>query len=111
MQPEQITPLCIGCSFRRVDVFCGVVGLESAAAKRYRPATHIQYGNDQPSAKTIVRATFVFLNYQTAALNLRLRGALLPEVRRERFPTVRPIAEMKRLSGFVSDLPFFQILT
>src|SRR5215831_4715885 len=110
MQPIEISSLRVVWCFRRVQVLGIAIRIERASTKRNRFSLHIKYREDEPPAKTIVGPAFIFLDHQTALLELFLARALLTQMSRQSFPTVRSKPKPEGLCGFITDAAFFQIL-
>ena len=91
-----MTALCVGGGLGGIQVLRLAFRIESPAAEGYRFSLGVKHRENQPAAKTIVRAAFIFPDHQPALFQLLLRRAFLSQMRRKRFPTVGSESEFER---------------
>ena len=76
-----MTPLRVGGSLGGIQVLRLAFGIESSSAECYRFSLAVEHRENQPAAKTIVRAAFIFPDHQPAFLQLLLGSAFLSQMR------------------------------
>src|SRR5215510_13557121 len=98
-----MTAFRVGRRFRRVYVFRLTFRIERSASERNRFSLRVEYRENQPPTKPVIRTALIFFNDQTALFYLLLSRALLTEMSRKRFPAVRSEAKLESLARLFID--------
>src|ERR1043166_3482669 len=111
MQTIKISALGVSGGLRRIQILWIAIRIERAPAESDRFSLDIEHWKDYTPAKSIVRTALVFLDDQSALFKLFLRRALLTEMRRKSFPTVRRKTKTESLDRFFGKAALLQVVT